>query len=659
MKRFGQIKAHLIASALVVSSCLLAGCGGGSSDSSPAQLIPPTPATPPTAGVILPLVTAKITGSGFNLYYPDEFVVGQSVSIAVAATGNGSLSTVNWQQTAGPELELLATHTQLIGFDIRASGDYSFALAASSTIGQNIEQSISFTVLEDNIQYANIRLDHAVVEQGKVSLRVDSSADNRSKTIRSVAWQQIAGSDAVNLEEDEQSLFFDAPNIAQDTLLEFRAEINYEDGSSSSDSAYILVKNTEINSEGYFPKFAEQVVSSDVFAYRSSGPYANRLVDCVYNNQISSSCSFNSLPLLGNEHASPSVEQVLERLGVSHQWMGDRFKQFLEQSAVAQDMLKLLRATTAIVISYDVRPSFYWTATGAIYLDAANFWLSPGERDSLNDQPDYRAGFGSELPFTIPWRYVKDNDYYIRRSDYPVSERLTRTFSALEASVSWLMYHELGHANDFFPPNSWADMSGSTSPLSYANNLAASSTSFSTIFPLSSDEMRSLAQVSFAGETASTQQKNTDAEQVTLYFESDSAPAYYSYSTIREDYATLFERFMMAYRLDVSADVAVIKSDNNVDLLVTWGQRDRVNSSHIQGRVKHVVQRILPELDVDAIQATLRAPMLMTPGVSWFDNLNLSPAAKSGSQAKKANNRPADPRDYWQSYRHGPDTPKD
>ncbi|MFT5311926.1 MAG: hypothetical protein ACI8Z9_000402 [Paraglaciecola sp.] len=653
MKRLCQLIAHLIPSALIgISGLLLTSCGGESSTLSTSAF---TPAS--TGGPNLPPVTAKTTGIGFNLYYPDELAVGQSVSIVVAATGNGSLSQVNWQQTAGPKLDLLASHTQIIGFDLRSSGDYSFALLALTSSGQNIQQSVSFTVLEDNVDYANIRLDHVAVEQGRVSLRVDSSASSRGKAISSVVWQQIAGSDALNLEKDEQYLFFDAPNVAHDTLLEFQAQINYEDGSSSSDNSYILIKNTEINSEGYFPKFSGQVVSTDVFAYRVNGPYAERLVDCVYNNHISNSCSFNSLPLLGHEHASPEVEQVLERLVVSHPWMGDRFKQFLQQSAVADDMLQLLRATTAIVISYDVRPSFYWTATGAIYLDAANFWLSPGERDTLNDQSDYRLGFGDELAFTIPWRYVKNNDYYIRRSDYPASERMTRAFSALEASASWLMYHELGHANDFFPPGSWAYIDKNTSPLSYANDVPASSSDFSTRFPLSSDEMRELANVSFAGQNASDEQKTSNAQQVTLYFEPDSAPAYYSYSTIREDYATLFERFMMAYRLGASSDVAVISTDNNDELLVTWGQRDRISLPRIQGRVKQVVERILPELDVAAIQATLPTPLLMTPGLDWFSNIDLSPSAAPGSEAKKGKNKPSDPSDYWQRYHHGPDRP--
>jgi len=107
--------------------------------------------------------------------------------------------------------------------------------------------------------------------------------------------------------------------------------------------------------------------------------------------------------------------------------------------------------------------------------------------------------------------------------------------------------------------------------------------------------------------------------------------------------------------------VAVISTDNNDALLVTWGQRDRISLPRIQGRVKQVLERILPELDVEAIQAALPAPLLMTPGVDWFKNIDLSPSALPGSKANKAqskrHNKPTDPLDYWQRYRHGPDKP--
>jgi hypothetical protein len=645
-------KSALNISFIVASVLSIAACGGSSTTPSP------TPAPTPTPSSGLPAVQAKISATGVNIYHPDEFILGQSASIAAIATGNNMFASVDWQQTAGPELITLAPHTQIISFDLNTAGSYSFTFSGTTTANQNINQNIDFDVVDDNTDVANIRLDHAAVEQSKVSLRVDSAGNNSEKTIASVEWMQIAGIDAVNQEPDGQYMFFNAPNVDQDTLLEFSATINYEDGSSGQDSSYVLIKETDINTEGYFPKFAGQIVSTDVFPFDPSGPYANRLVDCVYNNQISSTCSFNTLPLLGQEHDSPGIEQVLERLVVSHQWMGERFKQYLEQSAVSADMLKLLRATTAIVISYDVRPSFYWTATGAIYLDAANFWVTPSERDTLNDQPDFRGDFGNDLKFIIPWRYVKDNDYYFRSGDYPVVSRLTKTFSDLEASVSWLMYHELGHANDFFSPDRLSGISLSTNSLSYSNDVSPSSTSFSASYPLNSEVMKNFADVSFAGDTPSEEQKNTDAQQITNYFEPDNAPAYYSYSTIREDYATLFERFMMLYRLGVNADVAVISSDNNDDLLVTWGQRDRISESRIQTRVNQVVEQILPELNVSEIQASLPSPILMTPQVDWFTNIDLSVSGTTKSLDKVNSKKiPRNPNDYWQTYRHGPAAP--
>jgi hypothetical protein len=336
--------------------------------------------------------------------------------------------------------------------------------------------------------------------------------------------------------------------------------------------------------------------------------------------------------------------------------MGDRFKQYLQQSGTSEDMRKLLRATTAIVISYDVRPSFYWTATGAIYLDANNFWVTPQERDTLNDQPDYRSNFGKDLQFIIPWRYVKNNDYYVRNSDYPAAARLSKSFAAMEANISWLMYHELGHANDFFPAHSWSGLSANTSPLAYANQVNPSSTAFSQQHPLASSEMKALAQVSFAGTTASNTQKGYQADDVELFFEPDLAPAYYSYSTIREDYATLFERFMMSYRLGVSADVAILSNVDNDALIVTWGQRDRFNLPQLQSRVRQVVGNILPELDVAGMQAELPAAQLMTPGLNWFENLNLT--GQGQKQAKPSRTYAISNKDIWLEYRHGPGTPK-
>jgi hypothetical protein len=142
------------------------------------------------------------------------------------------------------------------------------------------------------------------------------------------------------------------------------------------------------------------------------------------------------------------------------------------------------------------------------------------------------------------------------------------------------------------------------------------------------------------------------------FFSPDKAPDYYCYSTIREDFATLFGHFMMAYRLGVSADVAIISSVDNDELKVTWGQRDRVNSAQIQPRVKAVVESIFPQLNVAQIQTTLPSPLNMRVGDDWFSNINLSVGNNSNMlQAKSNSATPLEPDDFWQVFPHTPATP--
>lgn len=142
-------------------------------------------------------------------------------------------------------------------------------------------------------------------------------------------------------------------------------------------------------------------------------------------------------------------------------------------------------------------------------------------------------------------------------------------------------------------------------------------------YPLQSTLLENLAGVSFGGEEATTAQKNTTPSQVADSFSADIAPTYYAYYTEREDYAMLFEQFMMLYRMNVSADVAVIGRNNNDNALITWGQRHRINQDTLQARTAFTVERILPELNVAGIQAELPAVIQMPGGQSWFDLVQL------------------------------------
>lgn len=552
-----------------------------------------------------------------------------------------AISQIKWHQTAGEPVSILAKTSKVISFTPMLAGEYSFSV--SFMLNGGIEQTLKKSItVNDDYHKLTTRLSHEALAGNKVSLRSQLS---ETININTLTWQQIEGPNVTLTTESsdgELALFFDAPQVDFDTIITFEASATDSDSNTIyRDQVAILVEPAaEIGSNAYFSDR-----KASVFAYNSNSPYADNLVTCVYSNTLTSSCTLAQTPLLAEEVKSssmtPSVESIMDRVVVSHQWMGDRFKDFLSNYDTNNDIKKLLRATTAIVISYDVRPSFYWAATGAIYLDAENFWLTPQERDTINEAPDYRADFGKDLQFAMPWRYVKDNASASK--SYSKSVRVTRTATDALYRLTSLMYHELAHANDFFPSNEWYIHSSNQRVLDAAVSTTFESDELAVTFPLKSQEMRDLAQVSFAGETANQTQKNYLPTDIKVFFSPEGASDFYAYSSLREDYAMLFEELMMQSRFAVIRDVAITnqpidESISAADYIVTWGQRGRIGDDKLTDRVLFSASRVLPEFDSQAAIDLVPTPIKMVEGTNWLDNLTISPRGPEIRQVMEQRN---------------------
>ena len=319
----------------------------------------------------------------------------------------------------------------------------------------------------------------------------------------------------------------------------------------------------------------------------------------------------------------------MERVIVSHKWMGDQFKKFLENYDVHDDFKNLLRATTAIVISYDIRPSFYNPTSAAIYLDPSDLWETPAQRDTINQAPDYRAGFGAELQFEMPWRYVENNAYAYYY--YPLRSRMSRSLDDSKYSFASLLYHELAHANDYFPSTNWLTYAGSRTVydavVEVYNDEQILSDFLQDNYPLDTqyssggqNELTKLAQVRFRNPDLVTQQQiDYSMDDVANMFKTEGAPQFYSYSSTREDLAILFDGFMMFARYGVSRDVAV--SDQQYSD-IAWGQRDRMGESWIKPRVSFVSNRVLPEFtDASTVIESLSPPRALQVNKTWGDSV--------------------------------------
>ncbi|OKY27108.1 hypothetical protein [Thalassotalea sp. PP2-459] len=603
----------------------LSACGGGGSSSTKA---PTTPITPPVNSTSAEVVQAEQT-----------VALGQSTELVLLAPGS-TISDIQWQQTAGDTLEVYATTSKVIGFTPTVAGDYSFEITFNEN-GQQQSLTKEFTVTSD-VAALTARLGHAVVEGNSVSLisYAPQLIDLTEQEQASLSWTKTQGPDVEFTAESTDgkvAVFFDAPNVSEDTLLTFTVSGTLNGESVSDDISILVESSTTVLGERNYVPFDERI--ADVFLYNENSPAGQKLIDCVYSNKAtySNSCNFNQTPLIAHISETPTVDEIMDRVVVSHQWMGDQFKKFLEQYDEHDDFKNLLRATTAVVLSYDIRPSFYHPYTGAIYLDPSDLWETPTQRDTINQAPDFRAGFGSELQFEIPWRYVKDNEY--ASYYYPLRFRSTRSMKNAEYDFASLLYHELAHANDYFPSTSWDELNESnTTFLTLVNRLFTDqeiqSDDLQRALPLDQgwatggqNEMTKLGQVRFQDPTLITeQQKAYTMEDVANLFKTEGAPQFYSYSSTREDYAILFDGFMMKVRYGVDRDVAV--SDQDYDDIV-WGQRGREGETQIKPRVQFVTERIIPEFATEAADflANMPAATPLDPSKSWSENINISEGA--------------------------------
>ena len=530
---------------------------------------------------------------------------------------NKKITDIKWSQISGPVTTFLANTSKVIAFTPSIAGEYQFEVSLNID-GEPHQVNRSLTVL-DEVNFINARLGHAVLEQNNVSLSAEISVE---VAIDSISWEQLSEK-KVTFKEEGLSVNFEAPSVDEDTLLTFEVK-GTVNGNIVSDTVTILVEASEIIKNNAY--FKDRLATT--FPYDDSSPYSQNIVNCVYSNQLSSSCTLNTLPLIAQQSLTPSIDDIMSRVVVSHQWMGDRFKDFLLLNDDNNDFKNLLRATTAVVISYDIRPSFYWAATGAIYIDPNNLWLSPDERDTINQAPDYRGSFGSELQFIMPWRYIKDNNYAtINPAD---NLRVSRNENDGLYRLASLMYHELAHANDFFPKTEWFIHDPDLRVLDAALSSNFESDDLAITYPLNGNEMYALAQVSFSGETATNIQKSYLPSDIKELFNQEVANDYYNYSSPREDYAMLFEELMMQLRYNVFRDTAItnLPSGEDVsihDYIVAWGQRGRIGETNIKTRVEFVTKRVLPEFDSNTAIENLPQPIAMTEGNDWLDNLSISP----------------------------------
>ena len=397
--------------------------------------------------------------------------------------------------------------------------------------------------------------------------------------------------------------------------------------------------------------------------FRAQTPYAEVLKRCANVESVEDICDLQTLPYIWQTTNNSKVvtpDMVMERVLVTHSWMGERFEAILKDAPPM--LLNMFGAVTTIRLGSTVRPSSFSGWTGGIRLDSAKLWLTIEEKSNVFIEEDFRSGFGSELGFM----YFKTHRIGNERAfpSYSLVSYDERGIEEIKLGLYELLYHELAHAVDQLQFSDVALLESTQTPLDNYNSTNNDPLSFLLYLdlPLYSSDLRDLAQVNYAGREATDAQKLLNADSVGGFMQIDGASGFYAYRTIREDFADLFASSMMKIFHDVDVHLGFIdRPDSDYytcdDLLVAWGTKNRLADPLVLPRAKWVYQQILDEENYDLVDEIFASRLgnleYMVPGVDWCSNVYGEASAASEPKLKSVNQpRQLDLRDFIDIERH-------
>jgi hypothetical protein len=579
------------------------------------------------------------SGASFIVVGDKEVEVGKAAGAGIL----GCTTTINnpqWTLTAGTLDKPLAMKSQAIGFDIPAIGSYEFSVVFDDDSGKRQTGSYKVNgVATKNKSNIVARVDQAIRKGGRLSVHAWENLA-AGDAVKLISWQQIEGPPATLDTSNANRLLITAPDVEQDTLLKFRVTLETIGGVTDSDDVGVVVQNFKQADPTDTTTVFRNAHVSAVYPYVATSPYLSSLVSCAYDPNLRGNsttvlsanlCPLTRMPFFASETGGdiPSVELIMSRVLVSHDWMGEVFERFLRTQDVSGDIRRMLNSVTSIVIGAHIRPSFYVAGTGAIYLDARSLWLTPAQRDTVDETPDPRDTYGDLLQFAGRTWYTSGNS--LAAEPINVRSRGTRQISDLIPALSSVLYHELAHANDYLPAKSYKSLNKQLSAYDNIVALRANFVSNQLVadLPLTSSALKSLAEVNFRGRAPTDTEMAYSSSQVISFFTSDRANDYYNYSTQREDAAMLIEEFMMAHRHSIRRNIALLdgppkNQPPGTTAIVKWGQRGRIGEATIRPRVKLLITEMMPWINPSAVD-TLAAPILMRSGETMLQNYNLVP----------------------------------
>ncbi len=360
---------------------------------------------------------------------------------------------------------------------------------------------------------------------------------------------------------------------------------------------------------------------NSVFPYRSTTPHKEELQKCIFGIEQATSCRVEELPLLGLASRPITVNDILDRTMVSHTYLGDSFRDVL--TVLDPNVYRMFSGVAAIVISDRINPSFFNADTATIYLSARYFWRNAAERPATGPV-DPRVAFSQSI-----FRFLLDSEYIVDGQYAFFSPTTNRPPAVMKRYVARILFHELAHANDFYPP---ATLVGGDYPrhktyYQLTDVVLSSRGRLSDHLPTQprSELMKQVEMARQTGEAADGLAESATAQAVVSEFRDDVVTDTYGYYSSLEDGAMLVEEALMYHYFGATRVVAVIRltptgqvDHPNPDALY-WAQAGRIFKSDIAPRAGHLLEKIFDARFSEQVTGRMvhKRPRTFPEGVTW------------------------------------------
>ena len=332
--------------------------------------------------------------------------------------------------------------------------------------------------------------------------------------------------------------------------------------------------------------------------YNVNSKYAEAMNICVYADTEEKSCLVSRLPLLGISKDKITVNDILDRTMISHDFLGITFKQALLK--MNPEILQMFGSVNSIIISDKITPSFYHNLSGSIYLSASYFWKNDEEFKISTTVRDIRRDYGTTLQFGKESGYIKNNKHINN-----IALNRIRTDDEIFFPLVKLLFHELAHANDFFPKSLYLDknlfdLTQTYGQISYDRYINSKIVSYNQPSDLTSEKLLHLGDVLFSNVPPTSADNSLLAEDVANEFKKEIATDFYSFFSPMEDLAMNTEESLMLYYFDSYRYIVIYKYPESnfivpedYDYPIVWGQKARILVPAIKERALYAVENVL------------------------------------------------------------------